>query len=128
VVYSLFRHAGLISAKKARTRLKNGALVVDVRTVGEFVSGHLPIAVNLPVNEFETSMTSYVKDKKQVILVHCQSGIRSSIAKKKLKAMLTTGKFNLDPVITHRLKLSEFPLVMQLLQSGEAIKVVMRPD
>jgi phage shock protein E len=91
----LFRHAGLISAKKARTHLKNGALVVDVRTVGEFVSGHLPIAVNLPVNELETSMTSYVKDKKQVILVHCQSGIRSSIAKKKLKAMGYANTFNL---------------------------------
>jgi threonine 3-dehydrogenase len=45
-----------------------------------------------------------------------------------MEALLATGKLNLEPVITHRLKLSEFPLAMQLLQSGEAIKVVMRPD
>jgi threonine 3-dehydrogenase len=45
-----------------------------------------------------------------------------------MEALLATGKLDLEPVITHRLKLSEFPLAMQLLQSGEAIKVVMRPD
>jgi threonine 3-dehydrogenase len=45
-----------------------------------------------------------------------------------MEALLATGKLNLEPAITHRLKLSEFPLAMQLLQSGEAIKVVMRPD
>jgi len=45
-----------------------------------------------------------------------------------MEALLATGKLNLEPVITHRLKLSEFQLAMQLLQSGEAIKVVMRPE
>jgi threonine 3-dehydrogenase len=45
-----------------------------------------------------------------------------------MEALLATGKLNLEPVITHRLKLSEFPQAMQLLQSGEAIKVVMRPE
>jgi threonine 3-dehydrogenase len=45
-----------------------------------------------------------------------------------MEALLATGKLNLEPAITHRLKLSEFPLAMQLLQSGEAIKVLMRPD
>jgi threonine 3-dehydrogenase len=45
-----------------------------------------------------------------------------------MEALLATGKLNLDPVITHRLKLSEFPKAMELLKSGEAIKVVMRPE
>jgi threonine 3-dehydrogenase len=45
-----------------------------------------------------------------------------------MEAMLATGKLNLEPVITHRLKLSEFPEAMKLLQSGEAIKVVLRPE
>jgi threonine 3-dehydrogenase len=45
-----------------------------------------------------------------------------------MEALLATGKLNLEPAITHRLKLSEFPLAMQLLQSGEAIKVLLRPD
>ena len=45
-----------------------------------------------------------------------------------MEALLATGKLNLEPVITHRLKLSEFEKAMGLLQSGEAIKVVMRPS
>jgi threonine 3-dehydrogenase len=45
-----------------------------------------------------------------------------------MEALLATGKLDLEPVITHRLKLSEFPQAMQLLRSGEAIKVVMKPE
>jgi threonine 3-dehydrogenase len=45
-----------------------------------------------------------------------------------MEALLATGKLNLEPAITHRLKLSEFERAMALLQSGEAIKVVMRPE
>jgi phage shock protein E len=66
-----------------------------VRTAGEFVAGHLPIAVNLPAGEIETSVTRRVKDKDQVLLLHCQSGARSSIAKKKLKSLGYLNTFNL---------------------------------
>jgi threonine 3-dehydrogenase len=45
-----------------------------------------------------------------------------------MEALLASGKLNLEPVITHRLKLSEFHKAMELLQTGEAIKVVMRPE
>jgi threonine 3-dehydrogenase len=45
-----------------------------------------------------------------------------------MEALLAGGKLNLEPVITHRLKLSEFQKAMELLQTGEAIKVVMRPE
>jgi threonine 3-dehydrogenase len=45
-----------------------------------------------------------------------------------MEALLATGKLNLEPVITHRLKLSEFTQAMELLRTGEAIKVIMRPE
>jgi threonine 3-dehydrogenase len=45
-----------------------------------------------------------------------------------MEALLATGKLNLEPAITHRLKLSEFAQAMQLLQSGEAIKVILKPE
>jgi threonine 3-dehydrogenase len=45
-----------------------------------------------------------------------------------MEALLATGKLNLDPVITHRLKLNEFSRAMELLQSGDAIKVVLKPE
>jgi threonine 3-dehydrogenase len=43
-----------------------------------------------------------------------------------MEALLASGKLNLEPVITHRLKLAEFAKAMELLQSGEAIKVVFK--
>ena len=93
--FLVFNRAGLISIKDARAYLKKGALVIDVRSAGEFVAGHLPIAVNLPVNEIETSWSRRIKDKNQVLLLHCQSGLRSGDAKKKLIALGCPNTFNM---------------------------------
>lgn len=87
IAFLVFRRAGLVSIKEAQEHLRAGALVLDVRSAGEFVAGHLPGAVNLPVNEVETNWSRRVNDKDQVLLVHCQSGVRSSAAKKKLAAL-----------------------------------------
>jgi threonine 3-dehydrogenase len=45
-----------------------------------------------------------------------------------MEALLAAGKLNLEPVITHRLRLDQFAEAMKLLQSGEAIKVVLKPE
>lgn len=45
-----------------------------------------------------------------------------------MEALLGTGKLHLEPVITHRLKLSQFAEAMGYLQSGDAIKVVLKPE
>jgi phage shock protein E len=84
-----------ISPKDALAHLKNGALVIDVRSPGEFNSGHLPNAINLPLGELETTLPRRVKDKNQVLLLHCHSGMRSGMAKKKLKALGYANAFNL---------------------------------
>jgi rhodanese-related sulfurtransferase len=94
-VFFVFRRSGQIRIKDARVYLKNGAQVIDVRTAGEFVAGHLPIAVNLPVSEIETSVTRRVKDKDQVLLLHCQTGARSDAARKKLLALGYANTFNI---------------------------------
>ena len=93
--FLLYRHSGLISIKDAQAHLKNGAMVIDVRTAGEFVAGHLPHAVNLPLSEIEANLTRLVKDKNQVLLLHCQSGARSGAAKKKLIALGCPNVFNM---------------------------------
>ena len=93
--FILLKRAGQISTKKALAHLKNGALVIDVRTPSEFSSGHLPSAINLPLDQIETTLPRRVKDKSQVILLHCQSGMRSGVAKKKLNALGYSNAFNL---------------------------------
>jgi threonine 3-dehydrogenase len=45
-----------------------------------------------------------------------------------MESLLASGKLNLEPVITHRLKLSEFAQAMEFLKSGEAIKVVFKME
>ncbi|MHB1959686.1 MAG: rhodanese-like domain-containing protein [Acidobacteriaceae bacterium] len=93
--FYLLQRSGRISAKDARTHLENGALVIDVRTPGEFNSGHLPKAINLPLDEIEAKLPRRVKDKSQALLLHCQSGMRSGMAKKKLKSLGYVNAFNL---------------------------------
>ena len=94
-VVLMMKKSGQISASEAQTHLKNGALVIDVRSPGEFNSGHLSVAINIPLDEIETALPGRVKDKNQVLLLHCASGMRSGSARQKLKAMGYTNVFNL---------------------------------
>jgi phage shock protein E len=93
--FFIIKRASQISAKDALDRLKAGALVIDVRSPGEFGSGHLPAAINLPLDEIETILPRRVKDKNQVLLLHCQSGMRSGAAKGKLNRLGYANVFNL---------------------------------
>ena len=95
VVFYFLKQAGQISPKDAQTHLKNGALVVDVRSSAEFNSGHLPNAINHPVDQIESTLPRRIKDRNQYLLLHCQSGMRSGVAKKKLQGMGYANAFNL---------------------------------
>jgi phage shock protein E len=89
------RKSGQISAKDALEKLKCGALVIDVRSPGEFSSGHLAKVINIPLDEIETALPKRMKDKNQELLLHCASGMRSGVAKSKLNGMGYTNAFNL---------------------------------
>ncbi|HEU6448180.1 MAG TPA: rhodanese-like domain-containing protein [Verrucomicrobiae bacterium] len=93
--FILLKRAGQISAKSALDHLKNGALVIDVRSPDEFNSGHLPQAVNIPLDEIETGLARLTPGKNRVLLLHCLSGTRSAFAKSKLKRLGYTNVFNL---------------------------------
>ena len=94
-LFFLFKRAGQISAKDARAKIESGALLIDVRTPGEFNSGHLPNAINLPLDGIESTLPRRITGKNQPLLLHCQSGMRSSVARKKLLAMGYANAFNL---------------------------------
>jgi phage shock protein E len=77
-----FRRARQISAGAARTYLLQGALIVDVRTNAEFQAGHIGSAIHVPLDEIDTLAPRRLKDKDQVLLLHCASGMRSSLARR----------------------------------------------
>jgi phage shock protein E len=91
----LMKQRGQISATAAAEHLKQGALVIDVRTQGEFSAGHLDKAINIPLDQIGVVIPQRVKDKSQVLLLHCASGMRSGVAQKKLQAMGYANAFNL---------------------------------
>lgn len=59
--------------------LDQGAKLVDVRSPGEFASGHLPGALNLPLGEL-ARRTAELGPKDQPVVVVCASGARSKAA------------------------------------------------
>jgi rhodanese-related sulfurtransferase len=59
--------------------------VVDVRDAKEFAEGHVPGAINIPVEAFASG--SGVLDKNRQIVVYCNSGGRSYNAYRKLQKL-----------------------------------------
>lgn len=70
-----------ISGEAAQALVKDGAFLLDVRSPGEFAEGHIAGAVNIPVQELESSLGSLPVDRNRPIVVYCRSGARSSRAK-----------------------------------------------
>jgi len=95
----VMKKSGQISAETAVAYLKSGAMVIDVRSPGEFSAGHLAQAINIPLNEIETAFPQRVIDKNQVLLLHCASGMRSGVAQRKLKGMGYVNAFNLGSYV-----------------------------
>lgn len=84
-----------ISPEAVQEYLKKGALVIDVRTPAEFSAGHLPNAINIPLQQIESGSPLPLKDKNKVLLLHCQGGMRSAKATKLLSGMGYTNVFDL---------------------------------
>lgn len=93
-LYIWFKRGGQISHKAAVEYLKHGALLIDVRSAAEYISGHLPNAVNMPLSEIRELVPRKVKDKERVLLLHCQSGMRSGAARRQLRAMGYANAYN----------------------------------
>ena len=93
--YSMAKRGGQVSLQQAARYLKAGAPLIDVRSPEEFKSGHLAEAMNFPLDEIETALPRKLKDKDQVLLLHCQSGMRSGLARRKLAGAGYAQVFNL---------------------------------
>ena len=65
--------------------VKNGAVVVDVRTKGEYAGGHVNGSLNIPLDQLKSNLKKF-KSKEQVIITCCASGMRSASAKSVLKS------------------------------------------
>ena len=65
--------------------VKEGAIILDVRSRGEFESGHIRGSMNIPVDQLLNNLNK-LKDKRKTIITCCASGMRSVSAKNLLKS------------------------------------------
>lgn len=63
--------------------IEDGAFLVDVRSKAEYAAGHVKGSVNVPLDTIASKLSLF-KNKKHII-VFCQSGGRSSMARAILK-------------------------------------------
>jgi rhodanese-related sulfurtransferase len=95
------------------------AVVVDVRTPGEYESVHIPHARNLPLDELDQHVETLQREVaagKQVVLV-CRSGGRAHQAQERLEAA------GLDP-----LPILEGGMIAWEHEGGEVVQDVIRWD
>lgn len=65
--------------------LEQGAVIIDVRTPGEYMSGHIKASKNFPLNELKQKVDELRSYQKPLIVV-CQSGMQSGTAKSFLQS------------------------------------------
>ena len=78
-----YRQISMQEAMDMMEKEKN-YIILDVRTVAEYESGHIPGAICIPNETIGTEKIPELPDKDQLILVYCRSGNRSKQASEKL--------------------------------------------
>ena len=73
--------------------LKEGGVIVDVRTKAEYAGGHIKGSKNIPLSNL-SSNPGIPKDKNKPIITCCASGMRSASAKSLLQAKGYTNVHN----------------------------------
>lgn len=64
--------------------IERGVMLIDVRTQQEYLSHHIPKAVNIPIAEITKQMCR-LKESIRPVLVYCKSGQRSQKAVKLMR-------------------------------------------
>ena len=65
--------------------MDKGAVIIDVRTVGEFREGHIKNSKNIPLDTI-SSKVNEIKRLEKPVIVCCRSGMRSAQANSILKS------------------------------------------
>jgi phage shock protein E len=75
---------GFDKKEKLETAIKEGAVIIDVRTPGEFNSGHIKQSINIPLDRIDSAY-SKIKAYDKKVITCCKSGMRSGVAAGKLR-------------------------------------------
>lgn len=84
-----------ITMEQLKTKVKDGAILIDIRSPQEHKEGHLEGSILIPEYELKNKVHKIVQNKEQIIIVYCSSGIRSKKAQRKLQKMGYINVYNL---------------------------------
>ncbi len=73
--------------------VKQGAVILDVRSKGEYSGDHIKGSINVSVDTLSNNLAK-LKDKNKTIITCCASGMRSASAKSILKSNGYTNVYN----------------------------------
>lgn len=77
-----------ITSDEAQRMMDDGAVVVvDVRTAREYAEGHVPGAINIPVESLGGARPSQLDDADAQLIVYCRTGVRSKQASDQLVSL-----------------------------------------
>ena len=94
IAYMLWARRGDLTPARARELVASGARLVDVRTRGEYASGHIDGAINIPVSDLSARVKELGAKDRPVVL-YCASGARSARGAALLKSLGFTDVHNL---------------------------------
>lgn len=83
-----------LPADQAASKIKAGAILIDVRTPKEFDQGHVHGAILIPYDLIPSRLGEFPADKAKEIIVYCKSGQRSGVAQEMLEVAGYTQVFN----------------------------------
>lgn len=75
---------------------RNQGVVLDVRDDAEFAAGHINDARHIPLAKLDERLAELQKFRDKPVIVHCQSGVRSSKAAATLRKHEFTQVYELD--------------------------------
>ncbi len=96
-LYLVFGRGREIQGGDARRLVAAGARLIDVRSPEEYAGGHLPGAVNIPIQDLGTRLAD-VGPRDGELILYCRSGHRSGRAAQLLRANGFTKVHNLGPM------------------------------
>lgn len=84
-----------INKNQLEELVKQGCILIDVRSKQEFEEGHLDNAICIPEYEIKKEIINIVNDKNKKIVLYCDTGSRSKKAEKILQKIGYKNVYNL---------------------------------
>ncbi|NCD04788.1 MAG: rhodanese-like domain-containing protein [Spirochaetia bacterium] len=99
VISAQYNKIDSMSAKEVFDTQKD-ITIIDVRTAGEFESGHIENAINIPLDVIEATVLEKYPNKDEKLYLYCRSGNRSSQAAKLLVNQGYTNVYDFGGIIS----------------------------